>query len=133
MCWQSNSFPERHIATEDIICYKVFSKKDIVWETLLGSNIKKMIKVASLYRNYSYVPYKENPEVKLTCYKVDRITNLIINAGYHSYISLLAAKRLYCSNFNIIECVIPKDSFYYINNRGETVSSNLIVTDKIVD
>lgn len=133
MCWQSNKFPKRHIANEDITCYKIFSKRDIVWETTLYTNIKKMIKVASLYRNYSYAPYKENPEVKLTYYRVDCITNWIINTGYHSYISLLDAKRHHCSNFNIIECVIPKNSFYYINNYGETVSSNLIVTDKIVD
>ena len=33
----------------------------------------------------------------------------------------------------IIECIIPKGSVYYLNENNEIVSSNIIVTDKIIN
>ena len=32
MCWTSEEFPIMNIATEDIICYKVFNKNNIIWK-----------------------------------------------------------------------------------------------------
>lgn len=132
MCWESNKTPVAKIATEDITCYKLFAKRHIIWETTSDSNIKKMKKVASLWMNYLYVPYNANPEVKLIYYKLDIINLWIINAGYHSYVSSWYTQK-YCSpDFVIIECIIPKGTEYYINEKQEIVSSNIIVTDKIV-
>lgn len=38
----------------------------------------------------------------------------------------------YIGDIVIVECIIPKDTEYYINSEQEIVSSTIIVTDKIV-
>ena len=62
------------------------------------------------------------------------IIRYIIEEGYHSYSTFERAQyRLGYSDLKIIECIIPKDSEYYVNSRQEIVSSNIIVTDKILN
>lgn len=58
MCWTSYSIPVRHIAQEDIKCYKVFDKLNIVWD-----DSKKIKEAKSLYRKYLYIPYIINPGI----------------------------------------------------------------------
>ena len=102
---------------------------------------KKIIeKLISVYMEYTYIPYKENPKVNLTClherdWMWDNIYHWNIEEGYHSYETL---DRV-CIYFHykrgrhfITKCIIPKGSEYYINEDHEIVSSNIIVTDKIV-
>ena len=131
MCWTSYIKPIRFIAHEDIKCYTVFNKTNIVWN---NSKIKEII---SLYRNYLYIPYNINPEINIVYpnYLIDFIYDeysYCIQEGYHSYSTFNIAK-LYSNNFfPIIECSIPKGSEYYVNEDHEIVSSNIIVTDKIV-
>lgn len=132
MCWTSYIKPIRFIAHEDIKCYKVFSKTNIVW-----SSSKKIREIMSLYRNYLYIPYNINPKVNIIYpnYIIDILYDEYsyrIQEGYHSYSTFNIAKLYSNDLFHIIECSIPKGSEYYINEGGEIVSSNLIVTDKIV-
>ena len=83
--------------------------------------------------NFLYIPYKKQEHINL---KIENdIICYIIEEGYHSYSTFERAQyRLgYNSNLKIIECIIPKDSEYYVNSRDEVVSSNIIVTDKILN
>lgn len=127
MCWisKSKTMPIKNIAEKDIICYKVFHIQNIIFDK------SKIQKLYSEYMNFLYIPYKKQEHINL------KIENYIydkrITFGYHSYSTL--EKVLYGihnSNYTIVECIIPKDSEYYVNSRQEIVSSDIIVTDKIL-
>ena len=138
MCWTSDKIPTRNIATEDIVCFKVFDKQDVVFKTrkFLGIPFGKKIKcLVSLWKGYTYIPYKENPKVDLVCIESTDIlgyTTWDINEGYHSYTTLCITKKHTESHYYAVKCIIPKGSEYYINNDN-IVSSNIIVTDKVIN
>ena len=132
MCWTSSKKPIKCIATDNITCYKVFSKKDIKWrlEKTSDSLEKKMKEVKSLYKNYVYIPYETNPKVNIICrLDNDLSCDWFINEGYHSYKYINSINKSY---FCTLECIIPKGSIYYINSDNCIVSSDIIVTDKLV-
>lgn len=132
MCWTSSKKPVKHIATDNITCYKIFSKLDIKWriEKTSDSLEKKMKEVKSLYKDYIYIPYETNPKVNIICrFDNDLTCDWFINEGYHSYKYINPINKRY---FCVLECIIPKDSIYYINSDNCIVSSDIIVTDKIV-
>lgn len=141
MCWISYNIPIKKIATEDITCYKLFSRDAVVWKKRkFWFNSQKIIeKFTSLCMEYMYIPYKENPKVNLTCLKEidwmwDNVYHWYIDEGYHSYEILDRVrdqKYIYFRTI-IVKCIIPKGSEYYVNEDHEIVSSNIIVTDKIV-
>ena len=131
MCWVSKSktMPIKNIAEKDIICYKVFHIQNIIFEQFDKSKIQKLY---SEYMNFLYIPYKKQEHINL------KIENYIydkrITFGYHSYSTIeRALYGIHNSNYTIVECIIPKDSEYYVNSRQEIVSSNIIVTDKILN
>ena len=129
MCWVSKTIPIKNIAEKDIICYKVFHIQNIIFEQFDKSKIQKLY---SEYMNFLYIPYKKQEHINL------KIENYIydkrITFGYHSYSTLeRALYGIHNSNYTIVECIIPKDSEYYVNSRQEIVSSNIIVTDKILN
>lgn len=136
MCWKSYKIPVRHIAKEDTKCYKVFDKAYIVWGPS-KTYFKKIKEVKSLYMKYLYIPYNINPKIniiypKCTIGDLDLEGAFRIKEGYHSFETLKIA-RLYTKEYcHIIECIIPKGSEYYINESRCIVSSNIIITDKIV-
>ena len=136
-CWVSKTKPIKNIAEKDIICYKVFHFYDIFFEQFDRTKIQidkdKIQKIYSEWMNFLYIPYKKQEHINL---KIENdIIHYIIEEGYHSYSTFERAQyRLgYNSNLKIIECIIPKDSEYYVNSRDEVVSSNIIVTDKILN
>ena len=132
MCWTSSKKPIKRIASDNITCYKLFSKLDIKWiiEKTSDSLEKKMKEVKSLYKNYVYIPYETNPKVNIICrFDNDLTCDWFINEGYHSYKYINSINKRY---FCVLECIIPKDSIYYINSDNCIVSSDIIVTDKIV-
>lgn len=131
MCWisKSKTMPIKNIAEKDIICYKIFHIQNIIFEQFDKSKIQKLY---SEYMNFLYIPYKKQEHINL------KIENYIydkrITFGYHSYSTLeRALYGIHNSNYTIVECIIPKDSEYYVNSRQEIVSSNIIVTDKILN
>lgn len=138
MCWTSDTNPIPKTADKDIICYKVFDIKDIkykrrkfLWIPLWKKGIEKLY---SMYKEYEYVPYAANPKVNIRCKKRNGIYSWwAIDKGYHSYNTLSKAAFVRCKIFElIVECTIPKGTVYYLNENNEIVSSNIIVTDKIV-
>ena len=131
MCWVSKSktIPIKNIAEKDIICYKVFHIQNIIFEQFDKSKIQKLY---SEYMNFLYIPYKKQEHINL------KIENYIydkrITFGYHSYSTIeRALYGIHNSNYTIVECIIPKDSEYYVNSRQEIVSSDILVTDKILN
>ncbi len=137
MCWVSKTKPIKNIAEKDIICYKVFHFNNIIFEefvdrTKIQFDKNKIQKLYSEYMNFLYIPYKKQEHINL---KIENdIIRYIIDEGYHSYSTFERAQyRLGYSDLKIIECIIPKDSEYYVNSRQEIVSSNIIVTDKILN
>ena len=130
MCWVIKTKPIKNIAEKDIICYKVFHFEDIFFEQFDRIKIQKLY---SEYMNFLYIPYKKQEHINLKI-ENDRI-RYIIEEGYHSYSTFERAQYYigYNSNLKIIECIIPKNSEYYVNYRDEVVSSNIIVTDIILN
>ena len=136
MCWVIKTKPIKNIAEKDIICYKVFHFEDIFFEQFDRTKIQidkiKIQKLYSEYMHFLYIPYKNQEHINL---KIENdIIRYIIEEGYHSYSTFERAQYYigYNSNLIIIECIIPKDSEYYVNSRQEIVSSDIIVTDKIL-
>ena len=66
----------------------------------------------SLYQKYIYRIKRNNPIIPLKPVE-DNCGMIKIEDGYH-----------------LCTFIVPKGSEYYINNRGEIVSSNIIYTDK---
>ena len=138
MCWTSDTNPIPKTADKDIICYKIFSIEDIKYKVnkFLGITFRKesIKELYSLYKEYKYIPYAANPEVAIHCKKRNGIYSWwAIDKGYHSYSTLSKAEFVRCKIFElIVKCTIPKGSVYYLNENNEIVSSNIIVTDKIV-
>lgn len=137
MCWVSRTKPIKNIAEKDIICYKVFHFYDIFFDeqldrTKIQLDRTKIQKIYSECMNFLYIPYKKQEHINL---KIENdIIRYIIEEGYHSYSTFERTHyRLGYSDLKIIECIIPKDSEYYVNSRQEIVSSNIIVTDKILN
>lgn len=136
MCWINKTIPIKNIAETDIICYKVFHIQNIIFEQFDRTKIQidknKIQKLYSEYMNFLYIPYKKQEHINL---KIENdIIRYIIEEGYHSYSTLeRALYGIHNSNYTIVECIIPKDSEYYVNSRQEIVSSDIIVTDKILN
>lgn len=136
MCWSSNTIPIKNIATKNIICYKIFYKDDIIWKRRKFLNItfgKKIERAFSLWRRFLYIPYNINPEINIDISYWSENSNWFINEGYHSYKTINKVKNYIKKTSYIIKCIIPKNSIYYINKQGDIVSSNIIITDKIIN
>lgn len=77
-----------------------------------------MIKIENGYHSYKEVAIKfcQKPYLR-DIYLGDAIKGFVddLNLYFHLYLGTF---------------IVPKDSKYYINNRGEIISSNIIYTDK---
>ena len=137
MCWIGRK-DTKQVAKRDFYVYKV---------GLVRGNT-----FISLFRKHVYRIKGSNPIIPLKPVK-DNYEIIEIEAGYHSYKEVAiefcqdpylrdiylgdAIKgfvddlRLY-SHLYLCTFIVPKGSEYYINNRGEIVSSNIIYTGKWV-
>ena len=136
MCWVSRTKPIKNIAEKDIICYKVFYINDIIYKQnyFLGFKFgkRKIQKLYSLCMQFTYIPYKKQNYINLEFNK--NFQGYIIRFGYYSYGTLERANiEIYDLDYKIIKCIIPKNSEYYVNSNQEIISSNIIVTDKILN
>lgn len=143
MCWANyKKFIFYKIAKEDITCYKIFKPSKIHYKkTYFFFGKKKIDSLYSLIRNFKYVPYQKQYHVdlhvdkRLMLWSPTYKTYYAIEEGYHSYATLHRAnyKKEMLTPSVIVKCIIPKDAEYYINNNGHILSSNIIVTDKIIN
>lgn len=135
MCWIGRK-NTKQVAKRDFYVYKI--------GVVLGNTF------VSLFQKHIYRIKESNPIIPLKPVK-DNYEIIEIEAGYHSYKEVViefnqnpylrdiylgnAIKgfvddlRLY-SHLYLCTFIVPKGSEYYINNRGEIVSSNIIYTGK---
>lgn len=123
MCFyvQNNENSKPKVAKQDIKCYKVFYRSDC-YGNQYGSYVK------SYYQNFLY---------KIgVLYELDGYINPIktywgatIEVGLHSYSTLYKATEQGWGRDKVIyECIIPKGSTYYYNDRhDEYVSDQIII------
>lgn len=138
MCWIGRKYTKQ-IAKRDFYVYKI--------GVVLGNTF------VSLFQKHIYKIKGSNPIIPLKPVK-NNFGIIEIKDGYHSYKEVAiefypqnlyfrdiylgdAIKgfvddlRLY-SHLYLCTFIVPKGSEYYINNRGEIVSSNIIYTGKWV-
>ena len=132
MCWTSynEEFHVMKIAKTDIQVYKILKKYQ--------SWMFKRTQYVSPYYNFKYKlnkVYNSNLCVEF----LEKTNGLQIQKGLHSFINFEEA-NFYRANASlgglpwiICKAVIPKGSFYYINEGGEIVSDKLKVTEYAVD
>lgn len=108
MCWISEELNKR-VANCDITVYKVV--------------ISNTSSVMSLFRGFEYrfnKTYKESFIIR----SYDSM--YIITKGFHSYRTksqVLYENQFYC--MEIVKCILPKGTIYYINNFDEIVSNQI--------
>ena len=137
MCWIGRK-DTKQVAKRDFYVYKV--------GLVMGKTF------ISLFQKHIYGIKRSNPIIPLKPVE-DNCGMVTIGAGYHSYKEVAiefysnpnfrdiylgdAIKgfvdefRLY-SHLYLCTFIVPKGSEYYINSRGEIVSSNIIYTGKWV-
>lgn len=137
MCWYSADRPERLVAKQDIVCYKIFDVNCTFYKykKFLGIPYKRiLVSAISPYFKFIYEPYKKYNSVELEIIKTKSwiaFFTFRIKEGYHSFVSLKTVIPFDLEDFYIVKCIIPKNSIYYTNQR-EYVSSDIIVTDEII-
>ena len=129
MCWFSQKQPDYKVADKDIVVYKRFRQDEMVYEN------SKFTAVFSMIFGYLYTINTLNKPIELDHYYNDGFYD--IYKGYTSWLYPKLPTGALLSTFGkvtkIVKCVIPKGSTYAKNEIGEVVSSNIIVTDEIVD
>lgn len=137
MCWIGRKYTKQ-VAKRDFYVYKI--------GVVLGNTF------VSLFRKHIYRIKKSNPIIPLKPVK-DNYGIIEIETGYHSYkeVAIEFCQNLYSryiylgdaimgfvndlslySHLYLCTFIVPKGSEYYINTRGEIVSSNIIYTGKWV-
>lgn len=126
MCWISNKPPVRRIAIEGIYTYKVvYDYSEFLCDSLI---------MGFVYEYYKL--YTQNKAIMPLC--VARTNKWIIEEGFHSYRTWLTAKKAFekfstdpCirKKIKIVQCIIPKGTAFYINEKNEIVSNDIIITN----
>lgn len=135
MCWVSEIELEAQIAKEDIPIFKIC--KVATTETVI-----------SFYEKFVYELGKTYSD-KESLHKLITVNGFqIINEGFHSYSPLMCYTEIHqinpifymiyikykhivideifgLSNIIKVNGIIPKDSIYYLNNKGEYVSDSI--------
>lgn len=133
MCWTSPNHPVYKVAEQDIPVYKRFDKQQMIFKN------SKLVAVTSLERGYNYIINRLNKPIELkhiyvkSPYVGYKYYN--IHKGYHSWLSRKDCHPyiFYTITIRVVKCIIPKGSTYAVNEFGEVVSSNIVVTDEIVN
>ena len=137
MCWIGRK-DNKQVAKRDFYVYKV--------GLVMGNTF------ISLYQKYIYRIKRNNPIIPLKPIE-DNCGMIKIEDGYHSYkeVAIEFCQNPYLrdiylgdaikgfvddlrrySHLYLCTFIVPKGSEYYINSRGEIVSSNIIYTGKWV-
>ena len=116
MCWTSKYPPIRRSAPTSLIVYKV-----VVYVS--PSRCRSFV----TWFDYIY----KHEYIELNLY-VDKLKN--IYRGFHSYATINIALREYKKAITcrygkvaLVECIIPKDSTFYKNEKDEIVSDRIII------
>lgn len=112
---------------------KIAEKDIFVWKRFHLTNYNLSEKNRELGINELKSPYRnENYQLGLTYKaKFDKYHrySYVVNKGIHAYISFKAANSRKNYSEVIIKCTIPKGSQYYLGNREDIVSNQLILPE----
>lgn len=120
MCWSSWYYPDEKTAPCPLIVYKV-----VVYITSL--------RFRSLVMWFDYIHKHEYIELNLEITKRKYAHGWEIYRGFHSYSNLNKAIEEYNAissarnDVALVECIIPKDSTFYKNEKDEIVSDRIII------
>lgn len=122
MCWSSKYPPIRRSAPTSLIVYKV-----VVY--ISSSRCRSFIMGFDYIYKHEYIePYlniEELGDIYIYRWKIYR--------GFHSFVSLDKAVEEYKKaslgyrRITLVECIIPKDSTFYKNEKDEIVSDRIII------
>lgn len=118
MCWISKIKPKPKVAEEDMAVYKYAN----------ASYITKKSVYALIYP-HRYIIDKNNKNIRLNILRnlvIDGNQVHTINEGYHSYADLETARKKHWCSSHLAHFTIPKGTKYYINEKNEIVSENII-------
>ena len=138
MCWTTSIYPHIKLATENIPVYKIVDKTGGFWFWSTFS---------SYYYGFTYKLHKTYSE-KLGAIHDLRTELYAINEGIHSYHNTLTKISTskygdkwvndfngyildnYCRLGNVVKVqgYIPKGSKYYLNENGEYISEQIVLT-----
>lgn len=124
MCWSSRYYPDEKTAPCSLIVYKV-----VVYVTSL--------RFRSLVMWFEYIRKHEYIELNLEIDERKYAYGWEIYRGFHSYSNLNKAIEEYNAissvrnDVALVECIIPKDSTFYKNEKDEIVSDRIII-DRIL-
>lgn len=124
MCWTTQTPPVRCIAKEAIYTYKVvYDYSECKCNSLI---------MGFVYEYYKL--YTQNKVIMPFC-----VAGMwIIEEGFHSYRTWLTAKKAFevfstdssiRERIKIVQCIIPKGTAFYINEKNEIVSNGIIITN----
>ena len=123
-------------ATKDIICYKVLCKNDRhEYFSPFRHFIYKLNKCVS--SNFSFMLSSiriQSPQIEYNFSKIFKNFNCVTE-GLHSFKYLSDAigfKDCFIKGGIVMECTIPKGSWYYDGTNCELVSDNIIINREIV-
>ncbi len=121
MCFVKMSINDKgQIANKNIICYK-------------RMNINKIDGKIKLESPYLYFTYNKNIIYSIKSkFQKTGAQNFRIEEGLHSYDNLIKARDMRNNDEVIIECIIPKGSYYLQNKDNQEYVSNAIKGTKIV-
>lgn len=124
MCWTSSKPPVKRIAKEGIYTYKVvFDYGEFICYSLV---------MGFVYEYYKL--YTQNKAIMPLCGALSN--KWIIEEGFHSYRTWLTAKEAsekfstdssIRKRIKIVQCIIPKGTAFYINEKNEIVSDRIII------
>ena len=121
MCWSSKYPPIRRSAPTSLIVYKV-----VVY--ISPSRCRSFIMWFDYIYKHEYIePYLNIEELGDICIYRWK------NRGFHSFVSLDKAVEEYEQallgnrRIALVECIIPKDSTFYKNEKNEIVSDRIII------
>ena len=137
MCWVSHNTLNKQIASENIKVYKIvnFYSGDLI----------------SYFKGFTYEINKlyeteVNPIKDIDCnmiskgfYSYSKNNKLTFSGGLlYVCANLLETSEIYSKYSDndglvVVECVIPKNSEYYVNESGEIVSNQIILSNKYID
>lgn len=122
MCWSSKYPPIRRIAPCSLIVYKV---------VVHVSSLK--CRSFIMWFDYTYKHEYIEPNLNIEELKDIYIYRWKIYRGFHSFVSLDKAVEEYKKaslgdrRIALVECIIPKDSTFYKNEKDEIVSDRIII------
>ena len=116
------------IAEDNIVCYKVVTQLPDVEE-------QQRVKSTVMSYEYKVGVLNANVDVRVdnvVYTDVDRSRFVIVKEGYHSYTNISDIGAV-TTGQQIRECIVPKGSRYFLDvYNKQMVSSNIIITEKII-